>query len=70
MLGQVLGWGLLGCPGTVEQLPLQKRQVRLETHERRVTLLFSQMRGSDSFGGQTLPLFPALIIKLLTDLYF
>lgn len=30
MLGQVLGWGLLGCPGTVEQLPLQKRQVRLE----------------------------------------
>lgn len=52
MLGQVLGWGLLGCPGTVEQLPLQKRQVRLETDGRRVMLLFSQMRGSDSFGGK------------------
>lgn len=38
MLGQVLGWGLLGCPGAVEQLPLQKRQVRLETEKRRVML--------------------------------
>lgn len=45
MLGQVLGWGLLGCPGTVEQLPLQKRQVRLETEKRRVTLLFRQFWG-------------------------
>lgn len=52
MLGQVLGWGLLGCPGTVEQLPLQKRQVCLETEEGRVTLLFSEMMGSDSFGGK------------------
>ena len=30
VLGQVLSWGLLGQPGTVEQLPLQKGQVRLE----------------------------------------
>lgn len=52
MLGQVLGWGLLGCPGTVEQLPLQKRQVRLETEKRRVMLLFSKMAGSDSFRGK------------------
>lgn len=29
MLGQVLGRGLLGCPCTVEQLPLQKGQVCL-----------------------------------------
>lgn len=52
VLGQVLGWGLLGCPGTVEQLPLQQRQVRLEPDGGRVTLLFSQTRGSDSFGGK------------------
>lgn len=30
MLGQVLGRGLLGCPCTVEQLPLQQREVGLE----------------------------------------
>lgn len=39
MLGQVLGWGLLGCPCTVEQLPLQKRQVGLETEKRRMRFL-------------------------------
>lgn len=30
MLGQVLGWGLLGSPGTVQQLSLQQGQVGLE----------------------------------------
>lgn len=30
MLGQVLGWGLLGCPCTVEQLSLQQGKVCLE----------------------------------------
>lgn len=29
VLGQVLGWVLLGQPGTVEQLPLKEWQVRL-----------------------------------------
>lgn len=32
MLGQVLGWGLLGCPCAVEQFPLQEGQVGLSTH--------------------------------------
>jgi len=32
MLGQVLGRGLLGCPRTVEQLPLQEGQVGLATN--------------------------------------
>lgn len=30
MLGQVLGWGLFGCPCTVEQLSLQQGKVCLE----------------------------------------
>lgn len=30
MLGQVLGWGLLGSPGTVQQFSLQQGQVGLE----------------------------------------
>lgn len=58
VLGQVLGWGLLGCPSAVEQLPLQKRQVCLETKKRRV------MTGSDILGEKTLGLSPTLIIKL------
>lgn len=33
MLGQVLGWGLLGSPGTVQQLSLQQGQVGLEKKE-------------------------------------
>lgn len=64
MLGQVLGWGLLGCPGTVKQLPLQKRQVCLQKERRRVMLRFSKMAGSDSFGKKTLGLLPAPIIRL------
>ena len=30
MLSQVLGWGLLGSPSTVQQVSLQQRQVGLE----------------------------------------
>ena len=30
MLSQVLGWGLLGGPSTVQQFSLQQRQVGLE----------------------------------------
>lgn len=36
MLGQVLGWGLLGCPCAVEQFPLQKGQVCLDTEKEKL----------------------------------
>lgn len=62
MLGQVLGWGLLGCPCTVEQLPLQKRQVGLETEKRRMMLLPG---GSDNFGRRDIEVL--LLIPVLDD---
>lgn len=33
VLSQVLGWGLLGSPGTVQQFSLQQGQVGLEKKE-------------------------------------
>lgn len=63
MLGQVLGWGLLGCPCTVEQLPLQKRQVGLETEKRR--LFFRRMAGLGRRDTEVLMLLPALDYKVL-----
>lgn len=66
MLGQVLGWGLLGCPCTVEQLPLQKRQVGLETEKRRMRLFFRRMAGLRRRDTEVLKLFPAHDDKVLT----
>lgn len=65
MLGQVLGWGLLGCPCTVEQLPLQKWQVSLETEKRRMRSFFRRMAGLGRRDTEVLMLFPALDYEVL-----
>lgn len=65
MLGQVLGWGLLGCPCTVEQLPLQKRQVGLEAEKRRMRLFFRRTAGLGRRDTEVLMLFPALDYKVI-----